>query len=168
MANDPLSPELLAERILAAEARKARALAEFEAAKAELAWLREGERLFGGGSREETPLPPQEPGAKVTELFPDPSIFVNGLQPTLRQAIVYAMLGSNATHFRVGDLVDALDQRGWLPEHSNPQKRVSDMAGEMVQEGQLERAGRGTYALSPELAAQLEAARVGQQGMSPA
>ena len=162
MGSDPFSPEVLAERIRAAEERQARALAEYQAAKAELAWLREGERLFAGGGGE-APLPPQEPGAVVTELFPDPSIFVNGLRPTLRQAIVYAMLGSDATHFRVGDLVDQLDQRGWLPEHHNPQKRVSDMAGEMVQDGQLVRAGRGTYALSPELSAQLDAARGGSK-----
>jgi len=54
----------------------------------------------------------------------------------------------------VADLADALESKGWLPE--NPAKRISDMAGEMIRDGQAKRHGRGLYALSPEVAAALD------------
>lgn len=150
--SDDLTPENIADRLSAAEERKAEALARYEAASAEVAWLEEGLRLFGpdGGVERETPK------AMLTEIFPEGFVFDQGIKPSLRQAMVVVMREHPGRRWTVTDLAEALDSRGWLPE--NGAKRVSDMAGDMVRLEQAVRHGRGVYKLSPELAAALEAA----------
>jgi len=88
----------------------------------------------------------------VEELFPSAEFFENGTQPTLRQAIVAHLRGQPMMAFNIGGLVEALAHRGWLPDREDAQKRVSDMAGLMAQEKQLQRVERGVYKLHPRLA----------------
>jgi hypothetical protein len=147
-----LTAESIAAQLAAAEAKKATALAEYEAASAQVTWLKEGLRIFD---------PHAEPGdqdaeAIVTELFPEGDVFGDGLEPTLRQAMVVVMRERPGGQWTVTNLVQALQSRGWLPD--NGAKRVSDMAGEMARDKQVKRLGRGLYMLSPEVAAALETA----------
>ncbi len=64
----------------------------------------------------------------------------------------------SAAQWGVGDLVDALARHRWLPDRDDAGKRVTDMAGVMVSEGQLDRPSRGVYMLKPELALASEGA----------
>jgi len=150
--SEEITPESIAARLRSAEQRKSQALAQYEAASAEVAWLREGLRLFDP----EANLEAQDPQEVVTEIFPEGFVFDQGIKPSLRQAIVVVMREHPGRRWAVPDLAQALEGRGWLPEHGA--KRVSDMAGDMVRLGQLVRHDRGVYKLSPELAAALEAA----------
>jgi hypothetical protein len=149
---DDLTPEGITVRLRAAEKRKAAALAEYEMASAEVTWLKEGLRIFDPHAEPKE----QDAEAIVTELFPDGAVFGNGLEPTLRQAMVIVMREYSGRQWTVSDLAQALESKGWLPD--NGAKRISDMAGEMVRDGQAKRPGRGLYMLSPEVAAALETA----------
>jgi hypothetical protein len=151
MQSHGLDPDLILAKVSEAEDRKARALAEYQAAVAELEWWKQGQRLFGVHTEDEGLDP------SITELFPPADAFSGGMQPTLRQAIVAVMRGQPGTHWRVSDLAGALMRAGWLPEREDAAKRVSDMAGIMAGDGQLYRVARGVYALAPELAAAFEA-----------
>ena len=105
MEHGELSQELVTRRIRQAEERKARALAEYHAAAAELEWWLEGAQLFG------IAIDPAVGQGKVTELFPPASYFdENGVQPTLRQAIVAVMRERPVAHWGVGDLADSLQR----------------------------------------------------------
>jgi hypothetical protein len=150
--SDELTPESINERLRVAEERKAEALARYEAASAEVAWLEDGLRLFS---------PDAAPGVEtpkeiLTEIFPEGFVFDQGIKPSLRQAMVVVMREHPGRRWAVADLTEALEKRGWLPE--NGAKRISDMAGEMARLNQVVRQGRGVYKLSPELAAALETA----------
>jgi hypothetical protein len=154
IAHDELTAEDIAARLRKAEERKAQALAQYEAASAEVAWLRDGLRLFDPDADLGNEADPE---AIVTELFPDGDLFGdNGIEPTLRQAVVVVMREQPGRRWTVTELAQALDKKGWLPQ--NGAKRVSDMAGDMVRMGQVLRPRRGIYVLSPEVAAALEAA----------
>jgi hypothetical protein len=150
--SEKLTPENIAERLRAAEKRKAEALARYEAASAEVAWLKDGLRLFSPDAE----LDSETPKEVLTEIFPEGFVFDRGIEPSLRQAMVVVMREHPGRRWTVTDLAQALDSRGWLPE--NGAKRVSDMAGDMVRLKQVVRPGRGVYKLSPELAAALETA----------
>jgi hypothetical protein len=150
--SDELNPNNIADRLGTAKERKAEALARYEAASAEVAWLEEGLRLFSPEAAPEA----ETPREILTEIFPDGFVFDQGIKPSLRQAMVVVMRDHPGRRWTVADLTDALANKGWLPE--NGAKRVSDMAGEMVRLNQAVRQGRGIYKLSPELAAALETA----------
>jgi hypothetical protein len=150
--SDDLTPENIADRLKNAAERKAEALARYEAASAEVAWLEEGLRLFSPDAE----LDNETPKEVLTEIFPEGFVFDQGMKPSLRQAMVVVMREHPGRRWTVTDLAQALDSKGWLPE--NGAKRVSDMAGDMVRLKQVVRSGRGVYKLSPELAAALEAA----------
>lgn len=161
-----LTPDLLRGRLQAAERRRADALAAYETANAEIAWLRDGLRLFGTTEEADPESAVARVGeGEVTELFPDADFFSStGAEPTLRQAIVLVMRDNAGTQWRVNDLVAALARRGWLPARDDATKRVSDMAGIMVQDRQLARIARGTYTLSPGLRANLDVAHLRRAG----
>lgn len=152
MSGSQPNPDEIAGNIRAAEERRDRALAEYEAALEELEWWRQGQRLFSGGDDE-------EPRSRnpVTELFPAASLFESGdMKPTLRQAIVAVMERGDGREWPLDSLVDALDQRGWLPDRADATltaKGVADMAAAMASEGHLKRVRRGVYTVSPEIAA---------------
>jgi len=147
--SDKLNPESIEEQLEAAKQRKAEALARYETASAEVAWLEDGMRLFKLGA-----MPKREaPRELLADIFPDGPLDQDA-KPSLRQAMVIVMQNHSGRQWTVADLVTALDDNGWLPE--NGTKRVSDMAGEMVRLNQAVREGRGVYKLSPELAAALE------------
>jgi hypothetical protein len=150
--NDELTPEGISDQLKAAKERKADALARYEAASAEVAWLEEGMRLFDPNAASER----DSPREMLAEIFPDGPVFDQGVKPSLRQAMVIVMREHPGRRWTVAELVDALDAMGWLPD--NGTKRVSDMAGDMVRLDQAVRQERGVYKLSPELAAALEAA----------
>jgi len=150
------TPEQIADNLRAAEERKNKALAEYKSALVELDWWREGQRIFDPASVEERTVNAEE----ILELFPAASAFQNGNEPSLRQAIVALLRESPGARWTVSDIVSRLAGRGWLPRRTSTKeaaKRVSDMAGVMVADNQLERAGRGVYILAPELAAAFEA-----------
>jgi hypothetical protein len=139
-----------------AEARVEAALTEYEAAKAELAWWQQGLRLVDPKAAAAVDAG-QDPAAMVTELFPNGLHFENGMRPTLRQAIVLVMRTHSEQPWTIKQLAEALSQCGWLPDQKDAAKRVSDMAGNMYDLGQLSRLARGVYKLSPPLTAALEA-----------
>jgi hypothetical protein len=152
VVSDELTPERIADRLKVARERKDEALARYEAASAEVAWLEEGLRLFNPDALPE----PEAQRKMLDEIFPDGPVFDQGVNPSLRQAMVIAMREHPGRRWTVADLTEALGSMGWLPE--NGAKRISDMAGEMARLNQVVRQGRGVYKLSPELAAALEAA----------
>lgn len=135
--------------IRAAEHRREVALSNYQAATAELAWLHEGLRVLGMVSESDITR------TSVTELFPPIEVFEPGTRPTLRQAIVLAMRYQSRTVWRVADLASTIVDAGWL-DPEDAAKRVSDMAGVMVTDGQLVRPARGEYTLAPELSAEFE------------
>jgi hypothetical protein len=151
--SEKLTPENISTRLRAAKRRKAEALASYEAASAEVAWLEEGLRLFS----DDADLDSETPKEILTEIFPEGYVFDQNIRPSLRQAVVVVMREQPGRRWTVTELAEALDGRGWLPK-SGGAKRVSDMAGDMVRLGQAVRHGRGVYKLSPELAAALETA----------
>jgi hypothetical protein len=160
MPIDGLTPEALREQIKRVEERKASALAEYESAKAELAWLEQGLRLFDPDASD-LKAGENDHDAIVTELFPAGVTFENGAKPTLRQAIVLVMREEqHIGRWTPARLAEALAYHGWLPTREaskDATKRVSDMAGIMFNDGQLSRLDRGIYKLAPALAAALEA-----------
>jgi hypothetical protein len=153
MSNSSLDPQLIADKIAEARDRKAHALIEYEAAAAELEWWLKGAELAGVAvSREE-----DEPtSAEVEELFPDATHFEQtGTKPTLRQAIMAHLREHPATELSVAELAQALVRRGWVPKQG-AHKRVSDLAGLMHSQDQLQRVGRGVYRLNPRFAVAFE------------
>jgi len=143
-----LDSDLIASNILAARERKANALAEYEVASAELSWWLEGAKLAGVEV-----LPEEEDVNNVPDdLFPPVKYFEEtGERPTLRQAIMAHMSESPTTRFTVAEIAQALVKREWLPE-VGAQKRVSDLAGVMHGDEQVQRTGRGVYRLHPRFA----------------
>lgn len=138
-----------------AEARVRAALAEYEAAKAELAWWQEGLRLIDPQAAAALNAEPEI----VTELFPDGVVFATGARPTLRQAIVLVMREApGKTAWTINELASALDEHDWLPAREDANKGVSDMVAAMYNAGQLSRLDRGVYKLAPPLEAALGAA----------
>jgi hypothetical protein len=127
---------VIAANIKAVRDRKAEALKEYEAASAELAWWLEGAKLAGVADVHE-----DEENSVPDDIFPPARYFDEaGVRPTLRQAIMAHMQEAQA-----------LVRRGWLAEESS-QKRVSDLAGVMHGEDQLQRVERGVYRLHPRFA----------------
>jgi hypothetical protein len=92
-------------------------------------------------------------GAELDELIPEPA---SNTKLTLRQAILAFLREAPHTPMTIPALAAALDKRGWLPDRADAQKAVSDIAGVMAAEEQLERVGRGVYQLHPRLALALE------------
>jgi hypothetical protein len=153
-----LSSEQITEQIHAAEERRDRALAEYQAAVEELEWWKQGQRLFASGDDAQDAEGP----TNANELFPPGWVFADGTKPTLRQAIVAVMSEAPGRQWQLADLVGALDAQGWLPERSSrarSSKGVADMAAAMATEGHLRRVSRGVYMLSAQLAAAQETAR---------
>ena len=136
--------------VLAATERKEAALAEYEAASAELAWWLQGAELAGLVVEDgDTP-----DVADYVELFPPGAYFeTSSVMPTLRQAVVAHLREHPVMPSSIAALTQALVLRGWLPEREDAQKRVSDIAGLMASDGQLQRVERGVYRLRPRLAA---------------
>ncbi|HMJ96017.1 MAG TPA: hypothetical protein VK486_09200 [Thermoleophilaceae bacterium] len=157
-----LSAEDIEAGVARAQARADDALSEYEAAKAELAWWLQGLRLVDPHGADAVEAA-QDPASVVTELFPDVSVFKTGARPTLRQAVALIMRDYPHRVWPIGDLTLELQDRGWLDQHPEAQKRVSDLAAVMYNAGQLSRLGRGVYKLSPPVEAELDAARGGRQ-----
>src|SRR5580704_6829088 len=153
MGSTGLDPDLIAANIQAARDRKAHALAEYEAASAELSWWLQGAKLAGIATLSDE----DDQNNVPDDLFPPARYFDETRErPTLRQAIM-AHLGETPTAgFTVAELAQALVRRGWLPEDGGAQKRVSDIAGVMHGDEQLQRVDRGVYRLHPRFALAFE------------
>jgi hypothetical protein len=147
MTQNDLDLKTLRANLARAQERRDRAAVEYEAASREVAWLREGLRLFGAETE-------HDGDAMLRDVLPD------GLpdQPTLRQAIILVMRASPRTSWTTAEIANHLAMNGWTPRQGDPLKRVSDMANVMINEGHLNRAGRGVYKLSELLAGALERA----------
>jgi hypothetical protein len=150
-----LMPEDFKANIAQAKERVNAALAEYEAAQAELAWWRQGLRLLEPEAPESVEVG-HNPQAALSELFPLGAPHAGHTDPTLRQAVALVMHADSGRPWTVGEIAQELKQKGWLPARRDAQKRVSDIAGLMVQADQLVRHERGLYALAPHLAAALE------------
>lgn len=152
MGSTGLDPDLIAANIQAARERKARALAEYEAASAELSWWLQGAKLAGIATLSDE----DDQNNVPDDLFPRARYFdESGERPTLRQAIMAHLGETPTTDFAVAELAQALVRRGWLPR-DGAQKRVSDLAGVMHGDEQLQRVDRGVYRLHPRFALAFE------------
>jgi hypothetical protein len=150
-----LDPQMIALNIESARERKRLALAEYEAASAQLAWWLKGAELAGMAVVPEDDDEPEPRG--VEELFPPASFFdQNGVSPTLRQGVIAFLREHPGLAFSVADIARALILRGWLADDDGAQKRVSDIASLMHGEDQLQRPERGHYGLHPRLAVAFE------------
>lgn len=158
MPNQGIDPKVIRANLERAEDRLRRAQAELTAAQREVFWLRDGLKLYNA------PADDTDPAANAANDRSDSSksaaatylrkLLPEGLQterPTLRQAILIVMRADVMSPWTVGDLAMMLDLNGWLPK-GDYTKRISDMAGVMVNEGHLKRSGRGVYLLAPPLA----------------
>ncbi len=149
-----LDPPLIARSVEAARQRKADALAEYEAASAELAWWLKGAELAGLAVVREDDEEPDL--GHIEELFPAAAFFdETGTRPTLRQAVVAYFREHPDVALSHAELAQALIERGWLAEE-DAQKRVSDVAVVMRRDKQLERVDRGVVRLHPQLKIPLE------------
>lgn len=147
-----LDPDLIAANVQAARDRKAQALAEYEAASAELSWWLQGAKLAGIA----TPSDEDDQNNVPDDLFPRARYFdESGDRPTLRQAIMAHLGETPTTDFTVAELAQALVRRGWLSKDGAP-KRVSDLAGVMRGDERLQRVDRGVYRLHPRFALAFE------------
>lgn len=154
MTTGGLDPELILLNIDDARTRKERALADYEAASAELAWWLQGADLAGIAVVREDDEPDS---ASIEELFPPAALFdTGGAEPTLRQAIVAHLRENPMIPFPIASIAHALVLREWIPDRRDTQKRVSDMASLMAGEDQLQRVDRGVYRLHPRLAVAFE------------
>lgn len=152
-----LDPAMIAANIESARARKSKALADYEAASAELAWWLKGAELVGLAVAPEDDDDPEP--SNVEELFPPGAYFDQGdVQPTLRQAVIAFLREQPGLAFPVQDIASALVMRGWLGE-DGAQKRVSDIVSLMHGDEQLQRVDRGIYRLHPRLAVALDRSR---------
>ena len=149
MQSPVLDPDSLSAGIATATARKEAAVAEYEAATAELEWLIQGASLLGLDLQADV----GSEAAELDELIKEPA---SNIKPTLRQAILAFLREAPQAHITIPTLAAALNKRGWLPDRADAQKAVSDMAALMANENQLERVGRGVYRLHPRLALGLE------------
>jgi hypothetical protein len=136
-----LDPDLIRLNVDAARQRKENALADYEAASAELAWWLQGAELAGVAVVRDDGEPD---AANIEELFPPAALFdTGGAEPTLRQAIVAHLREHPMIPFPIASIAHALVLRGWMPDRADTQKRVSDMASLMAGEDQLQRIERG-------------------------
>jgi hypothetical protein len=148
MGSTGLDPDLIAANIQVARDRKAQALAEYEAASAELSWWLQGAKLAGIATASDE----NDQNNVPDDLFPPARYFdETGEHPTLRQAIMANLSETPTAGLTVAELAQALVRRGWLPD-DGAQKRVSDLAGVMHGDEQLQRVDRGVYRLHPRFA----------------
>jgi hypothetical protein len=134
----PIPEEEFDRRIRELEERSAKLLDEHRAAEKELAWWREGKRLFLEGDPttifiSHAATPPE-----------------NGSKPTLRSAIKLVMHEMPTSEWRNEVLIDGLEKRGWLPNGKNALQTVRDRVADMAGKGELVRVARGTYRLPPD------------------
>lgn len=154
MTASGLDPDLIRLNVDAARQRKENALADYEAASAELAWWLQGAELAGVTVVRDDGEPD---AANIEELFPPAALFdTGGAEPTLRQAIVAHLREHPMIPFPIASIAHALVLRGWMPDRADTQKRVSDMASLMAGEDQLQRIERGVYRLHPRLTVAFE------------
>jgi hypothetical protein len=152
MASTGLNPDLIAANVQAARDRKAKALAEYEAASAELSWWLQGAKLAGIATLSDE----DDENSVPDDLFPPVRYFdETGERPTLRQAIMAHLSETPTAGFTIAELAQALVRRGWLPK-DGAQKRVTDLAGVMYGDEQLQRVDRGVYMLHPRFALAFE------------
>jgi hypothetical protein len=139
-----LDRETIRDNLRRARERRDCAWAEYEAAEREVKWWEQGQDMFGATDESE-----QEGDALLNELLPTGAATQ---RPTLRQALILVMRANPSSDWTVDDLVNALGMNAWMPKGFEPTKRVTDVAGTMVQEGHLTRSSRGVYRLSTLLA----------------
>jgi hypothetical protein len=153
VGNVGLDPDAIAANIDAARARKAKALVDYEAASAELAWWLKGAELVGLTA---TPVSNEPSAADVEELFPPAEFFERTRTvPTLRQAIMSFFREHPAANVRISNIAEVLLARGWLsPLSAN--KRITDLTSVMCSDEQLVRVSRGVYHLHPKYALSFE------------
>jgi hypothetical protein len=141
--------ETIVGNVLKAQERKRRALDEYESASDELDWWLQGAKLAGIS---EMQIDEADKNSVPDDLFPPAEYFRDsGERPTLRQAIMAELRETPHDRVAVAGLAARLVARGWLSAE-NAHKRVSDLAGVMHGEEQLERVGRGVYRLHPRIA----------------
>jgi hypothetical protein len=135
--------------VLKARERRRQALAEYEMASTELDWWLEGAKLAGIS---ELQVDVTHENSVPDDLFPPVRYFEEtGERPTLRQAIFAELATTPRAEVSVADLTDRLMHREWISGYA-AQKRVSDLAGVMHGDEQLQRVGRGIYRVHPKLA----------------
>lgn len=140
-----LDPDTVRRNLDAARRRRDELWAQYEEAIKAVEWWEQGAKLFGVVTE-----PELSAQARLIELLPDQPDGTR-LQPTLKQAMLLIMRSNPFETWTVEQISLMLGLNNWLPK-SEPNKRISDMAGVMVNEALLERIDRGTYRLVPEIA----------------
>ncbi len=145
MTGYELHPDMIRANLRKARETRDEAWRAYEEAVNQVEWWERGAKLFGGATEIEV-----NADARLGDLLPD------GIprQPTLKQAILLIMRSNPNATWTVDQIAQMLNMNGWLPT-SEPAKRISDMAGVMVNEFWLSRTDRGTYALMPDIAVAL-------------
>jgi hypothetical protein len=94
---------------------------------------------------------PQNVSVTVQELVPPSEVFTSsGARPTLRQAIVMVFRGGHRDQaWKPTQVIDALEQNGWLPEARSASQMVRNRMHSMVEREQLIRDALGNYSLPP-------------------
>lgn len=140
-----LHPDMIRANLQKARETRDDAWRAYEEAVQQVEWWERGVKLFGGATEVEVSA-----DARLGDLLPD------GVprRPTLKQAILLIMRSNPNATWTVDQISAMLKMNGWLPT-SEPGKRISDMAGVMVNEALLDRMDRGAYALMPEIAVAL-------------
>jgi hypothetical protein len=100
----------------------------------EIAWWREGYERF---------MRKREPRR------PDVTVVNRDGRPTLRAAIQIVMQESDQSHWRVGEILAALQARDWQPRGAQPQDAIGAMIASMKKKGEIFWVSRGVYALTP-------------------
>jgi hypothetical protein len=105
-------------------------------------WLEEGLALFA--------RPASEP-ENVQEIIPPRVVFENRrTKPTLRQAIVLVFKDAPPERaWKPSEVIEALEQRGWMPEARSGSQMVRNRLGSMIENGDLVRDALGNYSLDP-------------------
>lgn len=97
--------------------------------EAELAWLKQGYQLFASGPH------------TLQQSASDP------LKPVLRKAILQVMSQGPKDVWRVPELIDALTERGWMPNGKSAKQIVRSRVSSMSRDGDIERVGYGAYTI---------------------
>ncbi len=127
---DPLSPKAIQRRIDELKKEREPLASQLEKIDEELNWLLRGLVVYG------------EKGVGKSS-----AVTMNGRKPTLRQAILTVMKAGSRIEWTSAEVIQALDDRGWLPQGKYATHTVRQRLRDMANSGEIRKVGRGKFAL---------------------